>query len=71
MTSSDFWYDIDEQILDIIQLIRLAYPRFNNTPVEKVVSKLYDAYKASGQVSDAIDRGWLQMQRCTSRHRRE
>lgn len=67
LTSDDFWYDIDERIIDIVYLIRLNYPRFNGTPVEKVVVKLMDAYKASGQVSDAIDKGWLLLPADTSR----
>ena len=56
----DFWQDIDERIYDIIQLIRLKYPSFNGTPVEKVIFMLHDAYKASGNVADAIDKGWIQ-----------
>ena len=75
MTSDDFWYDIDERIMDIIQLIRLNHPIFNNTPIEKVVYHLVKAYKASGQVSAAIDTGWLQTdveaQRNASKHRSE
>ena len=55
-----FWIDIDDKILDIIELIRLKYPSFTRTPVEKVVVKLYDAYRASGKVADAIDKGWIQ-----------
>ena len=60
--------------MDIVQLIRLNYPIFNNTPIEKVVYKLLDAYKASGQVSDAIDKGHLEtleVQRRISKHRSE
>ena len=52
-----FWIDIDDKIQDIIYLIRLKYPRFNNTPIEKVIVKLSDAYRASGKVADAIDKG--------------
>jgi len=54
-----FWQDIDDKIQDIIYLIRLKYPKFNGTPIEKVMVKLSDAYKASGQVADAIDMGWI------------
>ena len=54
-----FWMDIDDKILDIIELIRLKYPTFNGTPVEKVVVRLYDGYRASGNVADAIDKGWI------------
>jgi len=61
MTDEDmqFWEDIDERILDIIDLIRLKHPKFNGTPVEKVICSLSDAYKSSGKVCDAIDKGWL------------
>lgn len=54
-----FWEEIDDRIEDIIYLIRLKYPKFNGTPVEKVVVRLSDAYRASGQVCDAIDKGWI------------
>ena len=54
-----FWQDIDDKIQDIIYLIRLKYPRFNGTPIEKVIVRLSDAYRASGQVADAIDKGWI------------
>ncbi len=55
-----FWQDIDDKIQDIIYLIRLKYPKFNGTPIEKVIVRLSDAYRASGQVADAIDKGWVQ-----------
>ena len=54
-----FWQDIDDKIQDIIYLIRLKYPKFNGTPIEKVIVRLSDAYRASGQVADAIDKGWI------------
>ena len=54
-----FWQDIDDRIQDIIYLIRLKHTKFNGTPVEKVIVRLSDAYRASGQVADAIDKGWL------------
>jgi len=61
MESEDiqFWQDIDDKIQDIIYLIRLKYPKFNNTPIEKVIVRLNDAYRASGKVADAIDKGWI------------
>ena len=55
-----FWESIDDRILDLIELIRAKHPRFNRTPIEKVVVRLYDAYRASGKVADAIDKGWIQ-----------
>ncbi len=55
-----FWQDIDDKIQDIIYLIRLKYPKFNGTPIEKVIVRLSDAYRASGQVADAIDKGSVQ-----------
>ena len=58
--SIEFWEQIDDKIQDIIYLIRLKYPKFNGTPIEKVVVRLSDAYRASGQVADAIDKGWIQ-----------
>ena len=63
MTDEDlaFWIDIDDKIQDIISLIRLKYPKFNRTPVEKVVVRLNDAYRASGKVADTIDKGWYHL----------
>ena len=55
-----FWESIDDRILDLIELIRAKHPRFNRTPIEKVIVRLYDAYRASGKVADAIDKGWIQ-----------
>jgi ribosome-interacting GTPase 1 len=54
-----FWEEIDSKIFDIIGVIRAKYPKFNGTPVEKVIALLYDAYKSVGDVCDAIDKGWL------------
>ena len=51
--------DIDGRILDIIDLYRAIWPKFNNTPVDPVISKLYDAYKANGKLADAVDKGWV------------
>jgi len=50
---------IDEKILDLIDLMRLIFPRFNNTPAEKVIVSLNEAYKANGKLADAIDKGWV------------
>jgi len=54
-----FWIDIDDKILDLIDLIRAKYPKFTRTPVEQVVVRLCDAYRSSGKVADAIDKGWI------------
>jgi len=54
-----FWESIDDRITDIIYLIRLKYPKFNGTPIEKVIVRLSDAYRATGNVCDAIDKGWI------------
>ena len=54
-----FWEHIDDRILDTIALIRAKYVRFNGSPIEKVVVKLFDAYRASEKVVDAYDKGWL------------
>ena len=57
--SMQFWTEIDDKLADIIDLIRLKYTKFNGTPIEKVIAKLVDAYRASGDVADAIDKGWI------------
>jgi len=54
----EFWEQVDRQIYDIIQLIRLKYTRFNNTPIEKVVNHLYNGFKAAYDVQDALEKGW-------------
>jgi hypothetical protein len=54
-----FWEEIDDKIQDLIQLIRVKHTKFNGTPVEKVIVRLSDAYRASGEVADAIDKGWI------------
>jgi hypothetical protein len=61
MTEEDmaFWEEIDKRILDIIDLIRLKYTKFNETPIQKVVYSLRQAFIESGKVCDAIDKGWL------------
>ena len=48
---------IDDKILDLIDLMRLIFPRFNNTPAEKVIVSLNEAYKANGKLADAIEKG--------------
>lgn len=51
---------IDEEILDLIDLIRARWPNFNSIgAVDKVVHHLYEAYKASGKAGDLCDRGHL------------
>ena len=55
----DEWIDIGDKILDLVDLIRMLHPRFNNTPIEKVVVLLSDAYKATGDVEESDERGWL------------
>ena len=50
---------IDEKILDLIDLMRLIFPKFNNTPTEKVIVALNDAYKANGKLADLVDKGWV------------
>jgi hypothetical protein len=55
----EFWEEMDRKIYDLIQLIRLRHPNFNSTPADKVVSNLYDAFKAAYDVQDAIAKGWL------------
>ncbi len=61
MPDVEFWESIDDRIMELIQLIRLAHPKFTGTYVEKVVIKLYDAYRASELVSAALDKTvWIQ-----------
>jgi hypothetical protein len=51
---------IDEEILDLIDLIRARWPNFNSIgAIDKVVHHLYEAYKASGKAADLCDRGHL------------
>jgi hypothetical protein len=54
----DFWEEIDTRIYDIIQLIRLRYNRFNDTPIDKVVSQLFRASIAALSVQEALAKGW-------------
>jgi len=52
--------ELDENILDMIDLLRLMWPNFNSIPVaEKVIHHLNEAYKANGKLADAIDKGWV------------
>ena len=51
--------EVDNRILDIIELYRAIWPKFNMTPVDPVISNLYDAYKANGKLADAVDKGWV------------
>jgi len=51
--------EVDTRILDIIELYRAIWPNFNRTPVDPVISNLYDAYKANGKLADAVDKGWV------------
>jgi aryl-alcohol dehydrogenase-like predicted oxidoreductase len=51
--------EVDNRLLDIIELYRAIWPNFNRTPVDPVISNLYDAYKANGKLADAVDKGWV------------
>jgi len=52
--------EIDDKLQDLIQLYRLMWPNFNAIgPVDKVVQLLHEAYKANGQLADAIDKEWV------------
>ena len=51
--------EVDSRILDIIELYRAIWPAFNNTPVNPVISTLYDAYRFNGKLADAVDKGWV------------
>lgn len=53
------WITIGDRILDIQALIRLLHPKWNNTPIEKVMNHLIDAYKASGMVEQYVATGWI------------
>jgi len=49
---------IDEDLLDLIDLIRIRWPNFSELgALDKVVHHLYEAYKASGKASDLCNRG--------------
>lgn len=57
----DFWRRIDEEILDLVQLLRSRWPNFNSIPsIEAIIVPLHTAYKASGKAADLMDRGHLE-----------
>jgi len=56
----DFWRGIDDNIQDILTLLRLRWPNFNSLPsIEAIIQPLNQAYKASGKAADLMDRGHL------------
>lgn len=56
----DFWRGIDDNILDIVALLRLRWPNFNSIPsIEAIIVPLNAAYKASGKAADLMDRGHI------------
>jgi hypothetical protein len=56
----DFWRGIDDNIQDILTLLRLRWPNFNSVPcIEAIIQPLNQAYKASGKAADLMDRGHL------------
>ena len=61
MTDEDmrFWEDVDDKIYDIIHLIRAKYPKFSDTPIQKVITSLLEAYNYSGSVARSVGKGWL------------
>lgn len=55
-----YWRGIDDKIWDIIYLLRLKWPDFNQYPsIEKIIVALNDAYKASGKAADLMERGHI------------
>ena len=57
----DFWKRIDDEILDLVQLLRSRWPNFNSVPtIEAIIVPLNVAYKASGKAADLMDRGHLE-----------
>jgi hypothetical protein len=57
----DFWRRIDDEILDLVQLLRSRWPNFNSVPsIEAIIVPLNAAYKASGKAADLMDRGHLE-----------
>ncbi len=55
-----FWTRIDNDILDLIDLLRARWPNFNSVPsIEAIIEPLNKAYKASGKAADLMDRGHL------------
>jgi len=57
----DFWRRIDDDILDLVDLLRARWRNFNQVPsIEKLIHHLNQAYKASGKAADLMDRGHLE-----------
>jgi hypothetical protein len=62
-----FWRRIDDDILDLLDLLRARWPNFNSVPsidnsvpsIEAIIQPLNQAYKASGKAADLMDRGHL------------
>jgi hypothetical protein len=55
-----FWQRIDDDILDLIDLLRARWPNFNSIgSVDGLIHHLNAAYKASGKAADLMDRGHL------------
>ena len=55
-----FWTRIDNDILDLIDLLRARWPNFNSVPsIEAIIVPLNQAYRASGKAADLMDRGHL------------
>lgn len=53
--------EIDSRIMELIELMRLMYPNFNDIPFAgMVVESLFAAYRANGKLADAIDKGWVE-----------
>ena len=56
----EFWRRIDDDILDLLDLLRARWPNFNSVPsIEAIIQPLNQAYKASGKAADLMDRGHL------------
>ena len=52
---------IEDQILDLVELMRALFPNFNSIPVaEKVIVGLNQLYRDTGKLADAIDKGWIE-----------
>lgn len=57
----DFWRRIDDDILDLVDLLRARWTNFNQVPsIEKLIVLLYQAYNASAKAADLMDRGHLE-----------
>ena len=56
----DFWLRIDNDILDLIDLLRARWPNFNSEgSIDALIHHLNAAYNASGKAADLMDRGHL------------